>query len=302
MHVLQGKINPLTLRFLDCELEQEFFDDYFEKVVRQVRIAIVVGIFLYGIFGVLDAFIIPDSRSSAWIIRFSIVIPLLAAVYGFSHSANFRIFMQPLLVVIILVSGFGIIAMLMLAQPPGNYLYYAGLILVIMYSYAFIRLRFQYATLASWSLVLTYEVAAVLVSPLPPSMLVNNTFFLLSANVIGMFAAYQMETFIRRDFLQRKALREYEVEKHRRERERILKDLHDGVGGMTTHIALLADTANRKRSPDDMHRALVSIAELAEDCIVEIRSFMRSLERNESNLGSVCSRTSEPCGDDARAP
>ena len=281
MHVLEHKMNALTLRFLDCELEQEFFDDYFDKVLRQVRIAVIVGIFLYAIFGVLDAFIIPDWRIAAWIIRFSIVIPLLAAVYAFSYSSHFRELMQPILILVILISGFGIIAMLMLAQPPGTYLYYAGLILVIMYAYTFLPLRFQYAALASWMLVLTYEVSAVIIRPLPPSMLVNNTFFLLSANLIGMFAAYQMESFIRRDFLQRKALREWEDQKHHREREQILKDLHDGVGGMTTHIALLAETANRRRTPQDMQRALVSIAELAEDSLLEIRNFMRSIERTD---------------------
>jgi signal transduction histidine kinase len=296
------KIRPLTLRFHDCELEQEFFDDYFEKALRHVRVALLVGMLLYGIFGILDAFIIPDDKAAAWIIRYGMVIPLLVAVYASSYSRHFKAFMQPLLVVVILVTGFGIIAMLMLADPPGTYLYYAGLILVIMYAYSFLRLRFQYAAIASWVLVLAYELAAVLISQLPLSILVNNTFFLLSANLIGMFVAYQMESLIRSDFLKRKALGECEAQKHLLEKERILKDLHDGVGGMTTHIALLADTA-RKRSPEDMQQALVSIAEIAEDSLLEIRGFMRSLDRKDltweacaAELRSLGGTVLEPLG------
>lgn len=255
MHTFVDKINPLTLRFHDRRLEREFFVDYFAKLLRQVRVALLLGVFLYGIFGVLDALIILKNGYVARIMRYGVVVPFLIAAYPFSYSRYFRAFMQPTLFFILLLSGFGIIAMLIIADPPGTYFYYVGLILVIMYAYTFFRLRFLYAAIASWTLVLAYEVSAVLIRPLPSAILANNTFFLLSVNLIGTFAAYQMEYFTRRDFFQRKALREWENQKRLWEKKQILRDLHDGVGGMTTHIALLADTANKTHSPHGMQGA-----------------------------------------------
>jgi len=275
------KIHPLTLQFGDGGLEQEFLDDYNGKVLRQVRVALLVGIFLYAIFGILDAFIIPEDRVVAWVIRFAIVIPVLAMVHVFSYSRHFSQLMQPLLVLIILITGFGIITMLTVAEAPGTYLYYAGLILVTMYAYTFLRLRFKYATFASWTIVLAYELAANLISPLPTSMLVNNTFFLLSANIIGMFAGYQMELSNRRDFLQRKLIRELEEKKHLMEKEKILKDLHDGVGGTTTNIAMLAEMAQEESSSAELKKTLSSIAELANDSLAEIQGFLHSLDVRE---------------------
>jgi signal transduction histidine kinase len=280
-YLKQESINALTLRFVDNALEREFLGDNVGNIIRHARFALVVGIILYVAFGVLDAFIIPDAKRAAWIIRYGVVVPSVVVVYAFSYSRHFKRFMQPVLVVIVLVAGFGIIAMLMLADPPGTYLYYAGLILVTMYAYIFFRLRFGHAVVASWALVVAYELSAILIRPLPLSMLVNNTFFLISANLIGMFASYQTELSIRRDFLQRKLIRELEEKKYLTEKEKILKDLHDGVGGTTTNIVMLAEMAQVESSPSELHKMVSSIADLANDSLAEIRGFLHSLDVRE---------------------
>ena len=274
-------IHPITLRFRHDDLEQEFYDDYVAKFLRHVRVALLVGIFLYGIFGVLDSFIIPSARTAAWLIRFAIVIPSLLAALALSYTRYFRKLMQPLLAAVILITGFGIIGMLAIAEPPGTYLYYAGLILVTMYAYTFLRLRFKFALFASWTLVLAYELAALIISPLSPAMLVNNTFFLLSTNLIGMFSSYQTELSIRRDFLQRKRIRELEEKKYRMEKEKLLKDLHDGVGGTTTNIVMLAEMAQQEPSLAELQKMVSSIADLAHDSLAEIQGFLHSLDIRE---------------------
>jgi serine phosphatase RsbU (regulator of sigma subunit) len=111
--------------------------------------------------------------------------------------------MQPSLVLTVLVTGFGIIAMSVIAYPPGSYYYYAGLILVLMWCYTFTATRFMYATLAGWLLVVVYEFAAFFWIDTPLPVLISNSFFFLSANLIGMLASYLIEYYKRRDFWQR---------------------------------------------------------------------------------------------------
>jgi PAS domain S-box-containing protein len=116
--------------------------------------------------------------------------------------------------------------MIMIAPSPGNYSYYAGLILVFIYGYTFFKLRFIYATFAAWLIIIAYEIAAMWVSQTPTPVLLNNNFFFLSANIIGMFACYSIEYYSRKEFMQARLL---EAEKKKvkavnRELEKRVKD------------------------------------------------------------------------------
>ena len=53
----------------------------------------------------------------------------------------------------VILAGAGITAMVVIAPPPVNYSYYAGNILVIVFGYTFLRLRFVWASLAGWVVV-----------------------------------------------------------------------------------------------------------------------------------------------------
>jgi len=195
-------IHPLTLRFQN-DLEKTFLEDYFLKSINQLRFSIVLGILLYALFGILDFLLIPEVKESIWFIRYAIVCPYLILYFFLTYHRKFNKIMQPSLVLTVLVTGFGIIAMSVIAYPPGSYYYYAGLILVLMWGYTFTASRFIYATLAGWLLVAAYEFAAFfwIVTPLP--VLISNNFFFLSANLIGMLACYLIEYYKRRDFWQR---------------------------------------------------------------------------------------------------
>ncbi len=70
-----------------------------------------------------------------------------------------------MLMVSIVLGGAGISAMLALA--PENYTYYGGLMLVLFAGYFFIKLRFFYASLAGWSLLIIYNVGAIFFRILP---------------------------------------------------------------------------------------------------------------------------------------
>jgi PAS domain S-box-containing protein len=199
------RLNFFTLSFPEV-LENEFLADYFKKSLKHVRIALLMAIFFYSIFGLLDAWLAPEAKKSLWLIRYTIFVPFVAAVFLFSFHKNFEKYMQFSIAAVILLAGLGIIVMILLAPYPTNYSYYAGLILVFIYGYTFFKLRFLYATIAGWLIVIAYEFAAIMLSQTPIAILVNNNFFFLTGNIIGMFAGYSIEFYSRKDFLQARLL------------------------------------------------------------------------------------------------
>ena len=188
------------------ELEKDFLDAYFKKSLWHVRISLLLAIFIYSIFGILDHWIVPEVEEDLWFIRYALFCPYVLAVYLFSFTRYFKKFMQFAIFSVVLFAGVGIIGMIVIAPYPGNYSYYAGLILVFLYGYTFFKLRFIWATLAGWTIVIAYEFAAITLTTTPIEILINNNFFFLAGNFIGMIAGYSIEFYTRRDFLHTRLL------------------------------------------------------------------------------------------------
>jgi len=200
------KLNRLTLAFSGeiQQYEKDFQEDYFKRSLNPMRFSLVLSTFFFAIFAFLDAVLLPELKSMFWFIRFGIITPLLTGVIVFSFAPNFKKFMQPVLAGLMYITGLAIIIMtIFAANQAGNYTYYAGLFLIFIIGYTFIRARFIYATVVGWSIVATYEIAAIWISDTPVEILINNNFFFISANVIGMFISYFMEQSARRDFYMR---------------------------------------------------------------------------------------------------
>jgi hypothetical protein len=131
------------------------------------------------------------------------VFPVLISVYGFTYSKVFNRYMQLVISFIMLTTGFGIIIMIFYSARLEVYTYYAGLILIFIFGYTFIRARFIYASIAGWSIVVSYEISAIWLSHTPVTILVNNNYFFISANLIGMLISYFLELSTRKEFYMR---------------------------------------------------------------------------------------------------
>ena len=136
------KINWLTLSF-SGDLEKAFRDNYFLNSLWHVRIAFLMGGFLYGFFGFLDAWMVPDAKYKLWFIRYVIFVPYGIGIFLFSFTHHFKKYMQLSIAFGVLISGLGITAMILIAPYPASYSYYAGLLLVFIYGYTFVKLRFM---------------------------------------------------------------------------------------------------------------------------------------------------------------
>src|SRR5258705_4451433 len=105
------KMHPLTLRFDDRDLEREFEEEYFTRTLIQVRWALIVGLLLYSVYGVVDTWLAPEHRYQIWLIRYVLVAPAVLAGLAFSFSPHFRKYRDLAISIAILIALIGIIGM-----------------------------------------------------------------------------------------------------------------------------------------------------------------------------------------------
>jgi PAS domain S-box-containing protein len=264
---LDVRYNLISLSF-ESNTEKAFRQDYFEKSLKHVRIAILLSIFYYAVFGILDALLVPQEMYKLWLIRYGGYCPFAFAIFLFSFSMRFQKYDQVAVAAIVLGAGLGIIGMILLASSPGRYHYYAGLILVFMYGYTFFKLRFIYATVAGLTVVIGYEIAAIWFSQTPFSVIINNNFFFLGGNIIGMCASYSIELSARRSFLQALQLekeREKVAASNRELEKQVSKrtwELVEAIEGLRKEVAERERAeANLKKSEEKYRTILETIDE-----------------------------------------
>jgi len=105
----------------------------------------------------------------------------------------------------------------------------------------------------------------------------------LNADLESRVAANRHE--LENSYLQLRALENSRAKAE--ERERISRDLHDGLGGIATNISLLSEMAQMENSAPDIRKKLVQISELSRESLDEIRGFMRNLDDAEGDWHSV---------------
>ena len=197
------------LRFPE-DIENQFREEYRVNTISATRIAMALGIVLFSLFGILDNYAVPVSKYFVWFIRYAIVDPLLIFIFIATYIKQFQKYIQPLVSIGIAVTGLGIVSIITVAREVefGSKFYFGGLLLVSMWAYSLARLRFNYAVMANVIIMIGYEAASIFIKQLLASetgiviFTIHNSFF-LGANVIGMFASYNLERYTRMDFLQK---------------------------------------------------------------------------------------------------
>jgi len=196
------QINRLTLSFTreDAHLENRFLQDYVQSSTRGFRIALLLGLFIYAMFGVLDYILFPEIKEKLWFIRLALVCPALVAIFFFSYFPPFIKFWQVTIALAVIIAGLGVIAMMYIAPPPFNFSTYACVILVLFYSYTVPRALFLWSSITGWLLICCYELFVLFIIDTPLPILFNNNLFFVGANLIGMSANYFMEYSARNNY------------------------------------------------------------------------------------------------------
>jgi len=253
---------PLTrrLRFRD-DLEPAFVEYHVERSLPFARLALVLAIVLYALFGILDLYIVPSAAMWMWLIRYAFVCPVLLVVLRLTFTRWFKPVMQPVLTGTAVWTGLGIVAMIAIAPPDVGYRYYAGLLLVIPWAYTMLQLRFSSATRACLVMIIGYEAVAIWVRHTPAQVLVSNNFFFLSSVVIGMVAGYTIERGYRTHFLQRRLIeaQRAELAVHNEQLDSALQKSLDGLRSQAAELkasrarVVAAADSERRRIERNLH-------------------------------------------------
>jgi diguanylate cyclase (GGDEF)-like protein len=242
---------PLTLSF-GPPVEREFMDDYLGKSLGQIRLTIVVTAIFYSLFGILDAAVAPAAARTLWLIRFAGFLPASAVVFLLTYSGAFRRVWQGVLALWSLLGGLGIVAIIGAVRSEVQNSYYAGLILVFIVLYTWSRVRFVWATLTGWVIVLAYEIVTLGFLHSPAQAIWTNNFFFIGANILGMLACYSIERYARADFLKERLLREEQQKVRLVNRE--LSEKNEELRGLA-EVDDLTKIPNRRMFEQELKRA-----------------------------------------------
>ncbi|MBE0663840.1 MAG: PAS domain S-box protein [Bacteroidales bacterium] len=223
------KINKFNLSFPDT-LEKKYRAYYFRESLKFMRIAIVCVAVVYSLFVFLDAALVPYQQQNFLFIRFGAILPFLAIVLILSFLNFFEKIWQWVLFATYIVMGAGIVAMIKLV--PENLTYYPGLMLVYMAGYFFLRLRFVQASIAGWIIMLLFNGIIWGFTEVPQAVIMAFNFFFISANLIGMMAAYYIEFNKRKSFFL-----SFQLDRKKLELEQSNKNLEHEVAKRTCELA-----------------------------------------------------------------
>lgn len=217
MNIFQKYSLPKISGF-STKLEEEFRADFYNQSLNNIRFGFLLCALLYSIFGILDVWIIPETKIYAFIIRFLVVVPLCLLIISLSYSVYFKLFHQFIISTGVVIAGLGIVVMIALAKPHelGFKLYYSGLILVIIWNYGFLRQRFKFALISALIITACYQLVAIFMQHLTAHafmheyklIFISNNFFFISANIIGAVISYTNEKLHRHNFWTRKKIEE----------------------------------------------------------------------------------------------
>ena len=304
-------VSPLRLAFtrlrFDDDLERHFRDHWFQHSLLFTRIALVLFITLYALFGILDRFVLPDVAGWIWLIRFGIVCPLAVVILVLTYSHRFQAIMQPTLCLLAVVGGLGLVAMVAIADSDDGATYYAGLLLLVPWAYTLLQLRFAYATGACVLVMAGYEVVAIWVTSTRLEIFLSNNFFFISSMIIGMLAGYAIERGVRTGFAQRRvietqraqlAVRNEELDSALQatldevrvsrarivatadlERRRIERNLHDGAQQHLVALAVNLRLARELLDEDPATAALMleQLTDTVKETIGELRALAHGI-------------------------
>ena len=202
-------INRFTLSFKGA-LEERFLNFYFSHYLPNMRISMLLGILVWGLFGLLEIWFYP--KEVIWpilMLRYVIIWPFMIGSVLFTFTKNPKKYVSFAIFMGIIVCGVGVISKFAILPASFAYTPNSSLLTIFLYGYAVMRARFIWASLAGLIIILFYETIAILVNPVPIQTLVTNTFFLVMANLIGMYVCYWLELFARKNFFHSEKLKSH---------------------------------------------------------------------------------------------
>lgn len=196
-----------TLHF-NGELEQAFKQYHADAFLRRMRWALLVATVMALLFVLVDSLNLPDPlREQILTMRLAVIQPVLLLAWLATYRRGLRTHLQLIGGIASLLCGLAVAGIIGLARHHQFALPYEGIILVTVFFYFLVGLRFTTAVLCGWLVFLAY-LAVEVATGLKGELLLSNAMFLGLANVIGSVGCYSLEYASRQNFIAHGLLQE----------------------------------------------------------------------------------------------
>jgi class 3 adenylate cyclase len=200
------EMRPVSLRFVDPSLERAFQVAYFRESLPYLRLAHVMGIVLWAVFGFLADIEIAGDLGTDLVIRYGIAVPVLVISLGVTYLERFpRMWRQWLSFILLVNAGVWSTHRVLVPAAPADWAY-AGLMVVLAFCYILSRLPFTYSSILGAAMIAYHNVVSYGILHDSVKELALSDSFLLSIAMIGMAAAYGLERTTRLVFLRERQL------------------------------------------------------------------------------------------------
>ena len=197
-----SRLHPVTRRFADPELER----DYQLEAGREMRDQMGLGQLFGGILWLGGGLILPQISPVDTTLVPAVVITLwvvTAIGYWLSRHTPMLDDVQAISIVLNIISLLAVLA-LVVATPGIQHQAAPAIMLVALYAFVVLRLRFAFAVMLALVHVVAY--AVVVVTRLVPTAFALELFLVAAAAAAGVLAAYMLETSGRQVFAQRRII------------------------------------------------------------------------------------------------
>lgn len=194
------------LRF-PSDIEEKFKQFYIGNYSFQARLSLFIGLLVFASFGYLDWYF--QSQSPAFIelsylkiLPYYFPLPILLLSFGLlSFVPKFRKYQQLFLVLMMTITGIGLILLVSRTPNDANDYYFMGLLVLEMLCFTSARMQFWHAVFCVFFLFLFYNIFYSHIYILPKNQLLLLNFFYLSGSVLSLLACYFIEYAIRKDYI-----------------------------------------------------------------------------------------------------
>jgi len=213
-----ARLRPLSLRFTDAGLERGFQEQYFRDNIAYVRTAHVIAIVGWAFFGIFVA--PPGSHESYLVITLLAGVGVTSVSLGLTYRRRFARWWQPSVAALVVVYPALSELYRMLWGHPADWTGVVGLLLVLAFAYALLRLQYRYAALAGLLAIVCYNVTRILIQEPGDIGLIQPDIYFVAFAVVGTAAAFALERFARLLFL-----RERDVDRERERGDALLRNI-----------------------------------------------------------------------------
>jgi PAS domain S-box-containing protein len=191
--------NTFRLKFDSPTVEQEFIQHYHGKSLWQARLALLMGVGLFGSYGYLDTYIIPDTVITAWIIRL-VVCSIILISFALTYVHRLQKHFQLITCLPGAITGLSLLIIIGFAGMEAG-AYYVGLLVIIVWIGNFSTTRFFASFIACMAILFGFYWVFTVHVNIPGFLLLDHSYFMFTILFISLFSNYSLEASNRREFL-----------------------------------------------------------------------------------------------------